>query len=402
MLSVIHACLAMLLSAVWLFPGAAHADERTPLDVDIDFPGGSAVVEQIDQQERLIRILPSDHPQRGWRCWWYIHVTGIQPGETITLDVGGGVWATPDRAAFSIDGKDWQQTEPGKRVPQRIVFRQPIDAKEAWFAWGPPFVPGDAKDLVEAAAKRCPEATVFNLCNSRGGLETPALKIAPANEADARYGIWVQARQHAWESGSSWVCRGFVEWVTSDDPAAVALRKEAVIVVVPIMDIDNVNRGAGGKNETPQDHNRDWTDEPHWRAVAAAQQAILELDKQGRFDLFIDLHNPGANDREPFYFASPKEMLKPAAQDNLRRLVALSKEHMNGDLAYHGTVRESGANYDKAWAAISKNWVTKNCQPHVVAVTLETSWNTPASNTAGYLEIGQGLAQAVQALLQQR
>ncbi len=395
--------LASSLCLSFIQPTARAAGDQPPkLAVNIDFPGGSGVVEEIDQKQRLIRILPSDHPQRGWRCWWYVHVTGIQPGESITLDVGGGVWATPDQATFSTDRRSWKHTEPGKRVPQRIVFKQQIDANEAWFAWGPPFVPSDAKELLEAAAKRCPQAEVFNLCQSRGGHETPALKIAPAKADSAKFGIWVQARQHAWESGSSWVCRGFLEWITSDEPAAKTLREQAIVVIVPIMDIDNVTRGAGGKNETPQDHNRDWTDQPHWRAVAAAQQAILALDKQGRFDLFIDLHNPAANDREPFYFAAPKETLQPVAQENLQRLVALSKEHMNGQLAYKGRVRESGANYDAAWQAISKNWVTTHCRPHVVAVTLETSWNTPGSTTEGYLEIGRGLAQAVEKYLTQR
>ena len=376
--------------------GSTQAAEKLPtLAVDIDFSGGSAVVEAIDQEERLIRILPSDHPRHGWRCWWYIHVTGIKPGETLTLDVGGGVWATPDRATYSSDREQWQHTEPGKRDGQRIVFRQRIDAEEAWFAWGPPFVPEDSRRLVEQAAQRCKGAEVFNLCQTRGGRETPALKISPVGGKQPRFGIWVQARQHAWESGSSWVCKGFVDWITSDDASAAALREKAVIVIVPVMDIDNVAIGAGGKNQVPQDHNRDWTDEPHWRAVAAAQQAIAQLDDNETFDLFIDLHNPAANDREPFFFATPKDLLKPPGDKNLAAFLKIAKEQINGSLAYKGRVRESGASYDPAWKAISKNWVTTHCRPHVVAVTLETSWNTPASTTEGYLGVGSGLGRAI-------
>lgn len=369
--------------------------EAPKLAVHIDFPGGSAVVEDIDQEARKIKILPSDHPQRGWRCWWYIHITGIEPGETITLDVGGGVWATPDQATFSTDGKHWRHTAPGKRSERRIVFQQKIDAKEAWFAWGPPFVPEDARRLVEQAAARCEGAEAFNLCQTRGGRETPALKLSPPDGKKPRFGVWIQARQHAWESGSSWVCEGVTQWITSDDALARKLRDQALIVIVPVMDIDNVAIGAGGKNQQPQDHNRDWTDTPHWRAVAAAQQAITQMDQNKTFDIFIDLHNPGANDREPFFFAAPKELLKPVGQENLDRFVAIAKEQMQGPLAFRGRVRETGANYDRAWQTISKNWVALHTRPHVVALTLETSWNTPDSTTEGYQGIGQGLARTI-------
>ena len=44
--------------------------------VDADFPGGSGVVQQIDQKTRAIRLMSEDHPGRGWRCWWYVKLTG--------------------------------------------------------------------------------------------------------------------------------------------------------------------------------------------------------------------------------------------------------------------------------------------------------------------------------------
>jgi len=35
--------------------------------------------------------------------------------------------------------------------------------------------------------------------------------------------VWLQARQHAWESGSSWVARGIGEWFAGDSPDAIKL-----------------------------------------------------------------------------------------------------------------------------------------------------------------------------------
>ncbi len=55
----------------------------------------------------------------------------------------------------------------------------------------------------------------------------PGVYLAPAGKR--RFTIWIQARQHGWETGSSWVGRGFMEWLVSSDPAAIALRQETSV-----------------------------------------------------------------------------------------------------------------------------------------------------------------------------
>ena len=131
------------------------------------------------------------------------------------------------------------------------IYQQKLDAAVAWFAWGPPFVPTDAGKLVETIAKASAHATAFELCRTQEKRVVPALRISQLGAGSAsdgdRVGIWIQARQHAWESGSSWVARGFIEWLISDDPQARELRKKSLIHFVPLMDVDNVARGAGGK-----------------------------------------------------------------------------------------------------------------------------------------------------------
>jgi len=372
-----------------------------PLSVAIDFPGGSGDVIEMDQKARLIRLVPTPHKDLGWQCWWYVRVDGITPGETIAVDVGNAPWATPDRASFSVDGRRWIHTSPGTRNGKRITFRQKIDARSVHFAWGPPFTLGDAERLCQRAAARCDGATHITLCRTRGDRPVPALRVGPAaGNSEDRYGIWIQARQHAWESGSSWVCRGFVEWLVSDDHRARALRDKCCITVVPVMDVDNVEIGAGGKGQKPQDHNRDWSEKPHWRSVAAAQRDIRRLDGQGRFDLFVDLHNPGAGSRAPYFYVCPRDLRSDIGRRNLDLFLSATKTEMTGPLAFRGHTQESGASYDKKlWKRISKNWVLLNCRDHVVAVTLETAWNTPDSTAEGYLTVGRQLGLAVERYL---
>ncbi len=227
----------------------------------------------------------------------------------------------------------------------------------------------------------------------------PALRIEPTAKR-AKSAVWVQARQHAWEAGSSWVCRGFVEWLVSDDPRAVRLRSDTVVSVVPVMDIDNVVVGAGGKNQVPHDHNRDWSDQPHWHSVVEAMQELTNFDATGQLDLFVDLHNPSASTTRPFYYVPPRELMTDLRQRNVDRFLAASRIEMTGPLKFVGETRESGPKYDKQWKRISKNWVTLNTRDHVVAATLETAWNTPHSTVTGYKTVGHQLGLAIERYLQ--
>jgi len=375
------------------------AAQETGLRVVSDFPGGSAKVESIDAATRTIRVLPATHPDRGWVCWWSFKVEGLAPGEAVTLDVGGGVWATPDRAAVSFDGKTWKQTGAGTREKARIRYRVEAPGKEAWFAWGPPFVLKDAREAVERAARACPRAKPFELCTSRDGHSVPAVRFAPP-AGEAKLGLWVQARQHAWESGGSWVGRGFLDWLASDDPRAAALRARAEVVVVLVMDSDNVERGAGGKEQKPQDHNRDWSERPHWPEVRAAQEGIRKMAEAGRFHVFVDLHNPGAGSKEPYFYVAPKELLSERGRRNLDAFLTAAKAEIVGPLRFTGKTEESGAGYDKNWERISKNWVSR-AAPDAVAVTLETAWNTPHSTAEGYARVGRELGLAIERYLRE-
>jgi hypothetical protein len=390
------------IAIIWGFVGITAAQEiRNPppsrLEVSSDFSGGAAEIQRIDQEQRLIRLVPPRPEGRGWVVWWYFKATGIQPGETITVEVGNGPWSTPLQAACSTDNRHWMQTDAGEKRGDFMVYRHRVDGDTAWFAWGPPFTVEDAQQLVDEADDRLACAAAFELCKSREGRPTPALVIQqPGVDDDHRWGIWIQARQHAWESGSSWVCRGVVDWLTSDDPRAEAFRKSAKVYIVPVMDVDNVAVGAGGKEQKPHDHNRDWSDTPHFHAVAAAQEHIRRENAAGRFDMFVDLHNPAPNTKEPFFFLAPADMISAPRRANIDRFLAMCRLEMTGPLKFTGQTYESGPRYDDAWSRISKNWVTVNTRDHVVALTLETAWNTPHSTPEGYSAVGRQLAMAIE------
>jgi len=407
--------LTILLGAVL----SAFAVSAAELRVSTDFEGGSARVESIDQATRMVRFMPGGDPQRGWPCWWYLRVDGVAKDERVTLSLAGSDrparndgqdtgkplgagWAMPARAMFSTDGATWRHTEPGKREGARIRYEVMGTGGPLWVAWGPPFTPRDTEALIGTTEKLLPSAKGFELARTREGRPVRGLRVKEAGDQKL-LGVWVQARQHAWESGGCWVARGFTEWVASEDEGARWLRSHAEVVIVPIMDVDNAATGNGGKEANPRDHNRDWDDQPVYPEVAAAQQRLREWAKEGRMDFFIDLHNPapGTNDARPFFFVGPPEFLSETGKVNRAKFLASAKSHITGPLVLDDKPRITGPSYHPLWRQISGQWVTVNGNPHTMAVCLETSWNTPHSTTEGYRTVGRQLGQAIAEYLQQ-
>lgn len=381
------------------------------LRVSTDFEGGSAKVESIDQAARVIRFMPDGNPQRGWACWWYLRVDGVVKDERITLSLAGSdrptrnngqdtskplaaSWAMPARATFSTDGQTWRHTAPGKREGGRINYEINGTGDSLWVAWGPPFTPRDTDALLAEAEKKLPAAKSFELARTREGRPVRGLRVSEATTPKPP-GIWVHARQHAWESGACWVARGFTEWLVSDDADARWLRGHAEIFIVPIMDVDNAATGNGGKEAAPRDHNRDWDDKPVYPEVAAAQQRLRTLAKENRLDVFLDLHNPGPSDWRPFFFLGPSEFMAEAGRVNQTNFLAATRARINGPMAVEEKPRFTGPAYHPLWRQISGQWVTANGNPHTVAACLETSWNTANSTTEGYRTVGRQLGLAV-------
>lgn len=387
------------------------------LRISTDFDGGSATIDAIDSAKREIQIRPGGNPARGWVCWWFVRIDGLGAGESATLVLRGSErstrnngqdtgkplsqdWAMPIAAAVSDDGKTWRQTGLGTRETDRISYPLEGTGGPLWVAWGPPFTPRETEALIDEAAKSRPDLVhPFTLAETREGRPVRALKIIAEGGPAKKPAIWIHARQHAWESGSSWVARGLVEWLLGDSAEAKVLRETAEVIVVPIMDVDRVVTGDGGKEADPHDHNRDWFETPHYPEVAAAQARMKAYVAEGRLAVVLDLHNPAPRDLRPFFFVGPPELLSETARANRERFLNLAASYLTGPLALDSKARVTGANYHPLWRRISGQWVNDHGNEHTLAACLETSWNTRHSTTDGYRTVGRQLGEALAAYL---
>jgi hypothetical protein len=274
-----------------------------------------------------------------------------------------------------------------------MLYQIPVTGTSVHVAWGPPFVASDAANLLQRIVQRLPESQPFELTKTRGGRSVNGIRIGSEN---ARYQVWVNARHHAWEAGGSQVGRGFVEWIASDDPAARAVRQQACIYFIPIMDVDNVVLGAGGKDAQPRDHNRDWADQPIYPEIAAAQKRIRAIHEQHGLDVYIDLHNPGAND--PVYFYGPfgYEELQGTPRRNYQRWLELAARNIREPVPLTPEYRfASYVTTEEERGRMSSGWV-RNCIGEAgISLTLETGWNHPEMSVSGYGSIGAGLGRTL-------
>lgn len=386
------------------------------LTVATNFESGSARVLFLDEETQTITITPAGDPERGIPNWWYLRIDGIKVTLPLVLQVearndlipdeltGQGkktspAFTWPLQAAISLDGKTWKQTEAGQKSNNRMVYKVQPSSSTIWLAWGPPFTPTDALDFVNGISQAHSFAKAFTLARSLEGRQVPALQIAEGSKPVVqRPAVWISARYHAWECGGSWVATGITEWLLSDNQQAKWLRQYAEIFVVPLLDVDHVATGDGGKHCLPQDHNLDWSDKPHWPEVAAAQKRILALAKEGRMNMFLDLHNPAPGNKQQTAYVIEKAYMPEKGDSRKLRFVELMIEEF-GELKQN-PARPPVENPD-LFHRVSVPWVLEHSNSNTIAFCIETPWNVPSGTPDGYRITGGKLGSAIEKLLRE-
>lgn len=391
---------------------------KAALTVSTNFEGGSAKVLAMSDNPQSVQIEPGGEADRGWPCWWFLRMDGVNPSQPLEVKVTASsamlpamigkearklapAWALPRQAAISDDGREWRQTAPGEMNGNATTYRITAPSKTVWIAWGPPFGPMDAAGFINKLASAHPYVKPFTLTVSREGRQVPAVRfIEGTRPLTQRPGVWILARQHAWESGGTWVGVGLAEWLADNSESAQWVRQNAEVFFVPVMDVDHVATGDGGKECIPQDPNQDWSASPHWPEVAAVEKGIQALAGEGRMDVLVDLHNPAASAKQVNVWLTPTNLLGTQAAANQNQLFTNLSREMTEPLSV-----AADPHWDAPgphWHTLSCPWVYEHANPQTVAITVETAWNTPVSTTTGYRAVGQRLGIALASYLRNR
>lgn len=369
-----------------------------------DFPGTGGVIDKLDITGKKIHFRPHNEQGGGWgQVWWYFRVDGLTPGDNLTLqlaqDVPPGDGIAP-QAYYSYDQKNWEMTARGAKVTEQdvpcFVYQQQVSKSTIWFAYNIPYLPEHSEPLLKQARRLRKEVEVFELCRTSAGRSVPAFRVGKKATSTPKPHIWLQARAHAFESGSSWVLHEFTLWLLSSDPTAKSLRAKVDFTIIPIVDIDGVVEGRTGKNHPPHDHNRDWEAAPPvWVEIAEIKAGLKKLTDNNSLAIFIDFHGP-ANQSHPYFISPSDDFLTVAQQEKQKAFfTALDANEMTKEAAktqsmdhFHYTLRAINP-------LNSAGWVVGHSTPEVIAVTLEVNMNTPLSTNDGYRKQGVALGKGI-------
>jgi hypothetical protein len=123
------------------------------------------------------------------------------------------------------------------------------------------------------------------------------LEIIRIGDVDAPFRLFVRARAHPWEAGSSWVAHGLIQRLVGGDDEAKRFLKRYSVYVLPMANKDGVARGMTRFNARGMDLNRNWDKpaDPQLAAENAALERWLEsMVAAGRPPhLAMELHNDG-------------------------------------------------------------------------------------------------------------
>ncbi|CAM9259655.1 unnamed protein product, partial [Choristocarpus tenellus] len=135
-----------------------------------------------------------------------------------------------------------------------------------------------------------------SLCPTLGGNDCPVLTAtAPIRTIEnlwQRPAIVIMSRVHPGESNGSYVCQGFLRFITGQHPVAQKLRSWFVIKVIPMLNPDGVINGNHRSSLAGCDLNRQWSSpDPHLHPVIYAAKAMVrKAVKERGVPIVVDIH----------------------------------------------------------------------------------------------------------------
>ena len=301
------------LMGTWPLPAAVL--EKPPVTFNTNFEGGALGKIESVGADRFRCYVEGQHDQRGRNRqanWYYVRMDGVKNREiTLTLtdfvgeynDKPGSCPMNADTIpVFSYDDEHWQHFPAmdwnDEKKEATIKFTSAQD--RIWIAHVPPYTHSRLLRLLEQINRfACARIEVIGRTVQKRDLHLVTVTNFEKPDSKKKT-IWLQARQHAWETGTSHVMEGALQFVTSEDALARELRDRVVFKFTPMMDPDGCARGKVRFNANGYDVNR------HWNEIDLRQKQLLErmpeiwyvkkvilgcVDAGQKIDLMLNLHN---------------------------------------------------------------------------------------------------------------
>jgi len=275
-------------------------------------------IEKLSETEFRLHVKgQQDSRGRNRQATWFLFRMDDVAGRELTLhftsfkgeyndkpaNAPAGAWYRP---VFSEDGEHWQHFPDAKWEVEKDELTLTVRPRgnTVWLSHVPPYPYARALGMITELG-RLPHVRAEVI--GRSVLERDLHLVTVTNFAKPDAGkkiIWMQARQHAWEAGTSFLLEGALRFVASDDLEAQKLRDENVFLFVPLINPDSVVRGEVRFNANGFDPNRQWDEvdlrDKRWLErnpeIWYVKKALLAQHARQPITLALNLHNTEMNE----------------------------------------------------------------------------------------------------------
>jgi hypothetical protein len=331
-----HVGKILLVASVCVFVCASAAAGSVTFDTR--FEGGSLGKVETLGKNRFRCHVEGQKDERGRNrqaSWYFFRMENVKGREievTLTDFVGeyndkpGAVPMNEKTLpVFSNDGVRWRHfpAMDWDNTQKEAILRFRPEGASFWIAHTPPYTHSRLLGLLaEIGSNPCARVEVIG--KSVKGRDLHLVTVTDFDEPDAgKKVVWLQARQHGWETGTSFVMEGALRFITAESSEARELRKRVVFKFTPMPGPDGAAEGKVRFNANGYDLNR------HWNTVDLrrpeflqripetwyAKKAILAcLDAGQEIALLVNMHNTETAE----YLETP--VSEGPAFDRLKRL----------------------------------------------------------------------------------
>lgn len=197
-------------------------------------------------------------------------------------------------AVLSEDDRHWKtiplETLPGNRVRLNLCMPGP----RLFVARVEPYRLSDLDSFLASIRTNHPVAVT----RIGSTVEGRALEIVRIGDSHAPHRVFLRARAHPWEAGSSWVVQGLMQRLLLGDDFSKKCLDRYCVYVLPMANKDGVAHGRTRFNLEGKDLNRDW-DKPADPKLAPENYALEHWLQTMMHDglapqLALEMHNDGS------------------------------------------------------------------------------------------------------------
>jgi hypothetical protein len=270
-----------------------HFENASPLWYEIA-PDGAINVHLLYDNERSSPNRAAGH----------IHfLLQAKPGSQLTLEFKtldniwngqpGSIAKELKTVVISSDGREWKPASVESLAGNRVQLSVRMPGPRLYVARVEPYRVSDLDHLL-ASLRNNPLAEIKPIGKTVEGRQLEILRLGHPR---APYRVFLRARAHPWEAGSSWVMQGLIRRLLRGDELSRKYLDRYCAYLLPMANKDGVVHGRTRFNLQGKDLNRDW-DKPADPQLApencALEKWLEEMIRAGQPPhLALELHNDG-------------------------------------------------------------------------------------------------------------